>query len=158
MTIVASHGAPDPHEFQSPMVLEIPIVQVDPSLWNDKWTTDLDYAGISKFHCEGVFIERLKTRATRKPGDRVQFRVSIKLRNPNNNHDKEVYLALEMQNDGQKVARVGRAADETRRFLEDGGIKVEESDSVTREFLGEMFGRDVLPTTKLKITLTLKDI
>lgn len=161
-TVVASQGAPDPREFRSPMVLEVPMVLSDPSRWTDTWTTETEYAELRSFHCEGVFIERLKMRA-RRVGDlnRLEVRVSVKIRNPNGNHDKQVFLGLELQNDGKQVGafrRVLSTTEQNRLAKADGGVKVEESDSASPQFVGDVFVHDVTPSTKLKITMTLKDI
>lgn len=156
--VTASQGKPDPHEFQSPMVLEMPFLLADPARWNDTWTTEKEYTDLKTFHCEGVFIERLKLKAVQKGQERVQITVSVKLRNPNNNHDKEVYPEFELQNESETIGRLRRAEDQARPFLPDGGIKVEESDSATRLYVGESFARDLKSTTKLRIKITLKDI
>ena len=151
--VVASQGAPDPHEFHSPMVLEVPLLLTDYTRWNDKWTTEAEFANLRLNHCDGIFVERLKLRAVRATPDLIRFRASVKLRNPNDNHDKAVYLTFDVLSEGESIGGLRRAADATHNWRRDGGINVEESDSATREFVGDVPSQRIIPTSTLRITV-----
>jgi len=144
------------NEFRSPMVLEVPFVLADPARWNDTWSSEKEYADLVKYCCEKVFIESLKMRARRVGGDVVAVTIKTKLRNPNGNHDKRVFLTVELQNDGNTIRDVTPPKPQTAPHV-DKGVSVEESDSATKTTVLSVLADDLKPTTKLKITMALRN-
>ncbi len=109
-TVATGEAVVSENEYRSPMTLEMPFVLADPARWNDKWSADTDYADLAKYCCERVFVESLRMRARRVAGDAVAITIKTKLRNPNGNHDKRVFLTVELQNDGVAVGMSRRSA------------------------------------------------
>jgi hypothetical protein len=144
------------NEFRSPMVLETPFVLADPARWNDTWSSEKEYADLIKYCCEKVFIESLKMRAHRIGGNAVAVTIKTKLRNPNGNHDKRVFLTVELQNDGNTVSTVTLPKTQAAARA-DKGISVEESDAATKTTVLSVLADDLKPTTKLKITMALRN-
>jgi len=144
------------NEFRSPMVLEVPFVLADPARWNDTWSSEKEYADLVKYCCEKVFIESLKMRARRAGGNLIAVTIKTKLRNPDGNHDKRVFLTAELQNDGNTVSALTLPKPQAAPPV-DKGISVEESDSATKTTVVSVPADDLKPTTKLKITMALRN-
>jgi hypothetical protein len=154
-TVVTGEKAMPENEYRSPMVIEVPFALADPDRWNDTWTSPKEYADLVKFCCEKVFIESLKMRARKTPGDLVTITIKARLRNPNGNHDKRVFLTAELQNDGSTVGSVAPPKPQTAK--PDKGVSVEESDSATKTTVLSVPANDLRPTTKLKLTIALRN-
>ena len=144
------------NEFRSPMVLEAPFVLADPARWNDTWSSEKEYADLVKYCCEKVFIESLKVRARRTGGNLVAVTIKTRLRNPNGNHDKRAFLTVELQNDGNTISTVALPKTPAAPPV-DRGISVEESDSATKTTFLSVPSDELKPTTKLKITMALRN-
>ena len=144
------------NEFRSPMVLEAPFVLADPARWNDTWSSEKEYADLVKYCCEKVFIESLKMRARKADGNAVAVTIKTKLRNPNGNHDKRVFLTVELQNDGNTISTLTSPKTQAAPRA-DKGISVEESDAATKTTDLSVPADDLKPTTKLKITMALRN-
>jgi hypothetical protein len=149
------------------MVLDARLVLADPARWNNRWTTEKEYADLRKYHCEGVFIESLRMRARRNKESVVEMTIRAKLRNPDGNHDKRVYLTYEILTEGQAIRTSTPSKTATQRRFEkentifiheplDGGVKVEESDAATAEEILLIAPQDLSPTSRLKITMALR--
>jgi hypothetical protein len=153
-TVATGEAVFPENEFRSPMTLEMPFVLADPARWNDKWSSNEESADLAKYCCEKVFIESLRMRARKTAGDAVAITIKAKLRNPSGNHDKRVFLTVELQNDGVAVESVApkRAAPAV-----DKGIDLEESDSSTKTTVLNVRADALKPTTVLKITMSLRN-
>ena len=143
-TVVTGEKPVYENEFLSPMVLEVPFVLADPARWNDTWSSEKEYADIVKYCCEKVFVESLKMRARRAGGGVVVVTIKAKLRNPNGNHDKRVFLTAELQNDGNTVKDVTPPKPQAAPPV-DKGISVEESDSATKTTALTVLADDLKP-------------
>ena len=155
-TVVTGEKPHSENEFLSPMVLETPFLLADPARWNDTWSSEKEYADLVKYCCEKVFIESLKMRARRAGPDVVAVTIKTKLRNPNGNHDKRVFLTVELQNDGNTIKDLTPPKTHAAPPV-DKGVSVEESDSATKTTVLTVLADDLKPTTKLKITMALRD-
>ena len=167
-TVVIGERVVDEIEYRSPMTLEAPFALSDPARWNDTWTSGTGYADLRNFSCEGVFIESLRMRARRVGQTKVEMAIQAKLRNPNGNHDKRVWLAMQLLNDGVPINTTNRPKTAAEKNLEKekarlfpgdeaGGIDLEESDSATRTISMTVLADDLRSSTLLRITIALRD-
>lgn len=167
-TVVTGETIIDDKVYRSPMTLEVPFALSDPARWNDAWTSGKEYIDLRNFGCEKVFIESLRMRARRVGSTNVEVAVQTRLRNPNGNHDKRVWLTLQLLNDGAPVNTIAQPKtvaeknferEQARLFpeAEGGGIDLEESDSATRTIRMTVLAEDLRPSTVLKITMSLRD-
>lgn len=137
----------EPNEFVSPMILEVDFLAANPLFWTKDWLSPRSYDELTKFRCEGVFIEVMTLRV-RKVLTTVEVQIETSLRNPDGNHDKTVRMGFEIQNDGQTIKEAGF-----------GPVKLEESDGVTRTVPVSFSLQDLKmePMTRLRIKMSLQN-
>lgn len=96
----------DPTEFHSPMVLETEFVGAKPFLWQEKdsetWVQSPEYAGLRKYHCDGVSIWNLQLSPVKSSNDSIVTQIKVWV--ANTGHDKRVKLLFELFNGEVKVA------------------------------------------------------
>lgn len=141
-------SAPDPNTFHGSMTIELPIrTAVNPSSWRDAWAQILDPASMAqlrKMNCDGIHIEELWFKAKSKSPQQASISLKVKIRNPNNNHDKKVWLTfLVPQTDGRE------------RMVRLDPLKIDESDAKARIVLLDLdltlLSTDPPPTMTISI-------
>lgn len=130
------------------MVLEAPLFMANPTARVEKWRSSKDFADLRVFRCQGISVSRLMARVKKAGENDLAVSFQVRLFNPDNNHDKAVRVVVALRNGEETIG--------TASF---GPVKVEESDSVTREVSITVPASSLKtdPFTTLQLTLTAVD-
>jgi hypothetical protein len=135
-------------EFQSPMILDTIFLATNRAVWTwggDHWATSPEYNGLGHFRCNKIAIISLEMQAREVPGAKAAVRFRVRLKNPDQNHDKMVTVLFEVLN-----------GEQTDNAFKLGPLKVKEDAAVSR-MIETSLPIAVLkadPRTKLRITMT----
>lgn len=138
-------------DFHSPMILETIFLATNRAVWTwngENWATSPEYARLGHFRCDKISIYGLEMQAREVPGARAEVRFRVRLKNPDQNHDKRLTVLFEVMN--------GEQVDATFKL---GPLEVEEDRAVTKT-IGTLLPIAALkadPRTKLRITMTAWD-
>lgn len=148
----------DPTEFHSPMVLETAFAAGDRTLWNGGKAFSLpEWWELGKYKCDGVSVRMdpdrkrqwdpgLEMRVRDVPGQKVEVKLEIGVRNPKHNLDKMVDLFLEVMNGEEVIGSKSLS------------IKAKDNGEGNQEDIKWTFPANELhPSTKLRITMKTRN-
>lgn len=147
-------------EFKSPMILETDFAAGDRANWpvgKPAWFTLKEWWELGKYSCDGVFFRgdrdrhtgwdpSIQMRLRDLPPGNVEVQIEVAVQNPKNNHDKIVSMKLEAVN-GEDVIK----SEIVQLKAPDNG------EGQQAQVKWTMPAASLLPTTKMRITMTTKD-
>ena len=135
-------------EFESPMILDTIFLATNRAVWTwggDHWATSPEYDRLGHFRCNKIAIIGLEMQVREVASAKAEARFRVRLKNPDQNHDKMVTVLFDVIN--------GEQVDATFKL---GPLKVKEDAAVTRtiETSLPIAALKTDPRTKLRITMT----
>ncbi|HKO57422.1 MAG TPA: hypothetical protein VJ276_16220 [Thermoanaerobaculia bacterium] len=138
-----SQDISDRQEFQSPMVIELPLHVTDPETWGAGWVRAEDH--VDRFICDGVYLKDFVVSADRRRGAKLRLRYRLVLANARGGIDKLVDVKLELFRGAEVLQGL---------VLKD--VDVEEGRVVTKDMEGEFSQATITAEPRLQIRITLK--